>query len=71
MDAIITILFIILIIKFAFRILPDLIGFMFSLIFGLVAVALILAFLPFLGALFFCGDVVILLLLLMLIRRIK
>lgn len=70
MDAIITILFIILIIKFAFRILPDLIGFMFSLIFGLAAVGLILAFLPFLGALFFCGDVVILLLLLFLIRRI-
>ena len=71
MDVIITILFIILVFKFAFRILPDLIGFIFSLIFGLVAVALILALLPFLGALFFCGDVVVLLLLLMLIRRIK
>lgn len=71
MDVIITILFIILILKFTFRILPDLIGFMLSLIFGLVAVALILALLPFLGALFFCGDVVVLLLLLLLIRRIK
>ena len=70
MDAIISVLFFILIVKFAFRILPNLIGFMFSLIFGLAALALILAFLPMLGLLFFSGDLLILLLLLLLIRKI-
>lgn len=70
MDAIISVLFFILIIKFAFRILPDLIGFMFSLIFGFVGIALILAFLPVIGILLWGGDILLILLLVMLIRKI-
>ena len=70
MNIIISILLFILIIKLACRILPDLIGFVFSLILGMVAIILILAFLPMLGILFFGGDILIILLLLMLIRRI-
>ena len=71
MNTIISILLFILMIKFAFRILPNLIGFALSILFGLICMSLVLCFLPMmLGLLFFGGDILIILLLLMLIRKV-
>ena len=71
MNVILTVLIIFLIFKLSFGVLPRLIGFAFSFLFGFIGITLLVCILPFLGLLFFSGDIIILLLLLFLIRGIR